>query len=260
MPLVMTDAVVLHAFDYLESSRIIRLATRDAGLQSVLARGARSSSRRFGLGLDLFASGVAQIQLRPGRELQQLDGFDLTSSRDPIARDLERFAAASALAELALRFADGDEPGDLYATLIAALDAVAAAPGDRARDVGLAAAWHLVAGFGFAPVLTRCCRCELLLADEDTATFSHGAGGCACRACAPLLPRGRPLPPEARAALRAWTTGTVGTDWPVIETAMRRAHLRLLREFLEQHLNDGRPLRAFETWERGLGTLGAALG
>lgn len=259
MPLVTTDAVVLHAIDYLESSRIIRLATRDAGLQSVLARGARTSSKRFGLGLDLFASGVAQIQLRPGRDLQQLDGFDLASTRDPIARDLERFAAASALAELALRFADGDEPGDLYTTLTAALDAVAAAPGDRARDVGLAVAWRLVASLGFAPALTACCRCELPLADDDGVTFTHAAGGCACRSCAPHLPRGRPLPPDARAALRAWTAGTAGSDWAVTGTAMRRAHLRLLREFLEQHLNDGRPLRAFEAWERGIGTIEAGV-
>jgi DNA repair protein RecO (recombination protein O) len=28
-----------------------------------------------------------------------------------------------------------------------------------------------------------------------------------------------------------------------------RAHQRLLREFLREHLTDGRPLRAFEAWE-----------
>jgi len=254
MPLVTTDAVVLHAFDYLESSRIIRLATRDAGLQSVLARGARSSNKRFGLGLDLFASGVAQIQTRPGRDLQQLEGFDLSTTRDPLARDLERFSAASALAELALRFADGDEPGALYVTLTAALDAVAGAAGARARDVGLAAAWRLLAALGFAPVLDRCCSCHEPLGDEELATFSHVAGGCACRSCSAHLPRGRALPAEARSALRAWTGGR---DCAVEDPGMRRAHLRLLREFLEQHLNDGRPLRAFENWEHGMGTPGA---
>ncbi|MEP7380047.1 MAG: DNA repair protein RecO [Gemmatimonadota bacterium] len=257
MPLFLTDAVVLHAFDYLESSRIIRLATRDTGLQSVIARGARSSSRRFGLGLDLFASGVAQIQMRPGRELQQLDDFDLTNARDALARDLERFSAASALAELALRFADGDEPGDLFATLTGAFDAIAAASGGRARDVGLAAAWRLVASLGFAPILTRCCSCESILGDEEVATFAHVAGGCTCRSCAAHLPRGRALPPDARAALRAWIAGD---EVAVEDKAMRRAHLRLLREFLEQHLNDGRPLRAFEHWERGLGIVGADVG
>lgn len=254
MPLVSTDAVVLHAFDYLESSRIIRLATRDAGLQSVLARGARSSRRRFGLGLDLFASGVAQIQTRNGRDLQQLEAFDLANARDALARDLERFSAASALAELAMRFADGDEPGDLYATLIGALDSVAAAPSDRARDIGLAAAWRLVAVLGFAPALGRCCSCHAALGDEEVVTFVQSAGGAACRSCTTHLPRGRTVPPEARAALQRWIAGNA---YPVEDSAMRRAHLRLLREFLEQHLNDGRPLRAFESWERGMGSAGA---
>ena len=41
MTLVVSDALVLHVQDYLESSRIVRLATREHGVQSVLARGAR---------------------------------------------------------------------------------------------------------------------------------------------------------------------------------------------------------------------------
>ena len=35
-----------------------------------------------------------------------------------------------------------------------------------------------------------------------------------------------------------------------LDTAARRAHQRLLREFLSEHLTDGRPLRAYEVWER----------
>jgi DNA repair protein RecO (recombination protein O) len=31
--------------------------------------------------------------------------------------------------------------------------------------------------------------------------------------------------------------------------AETRAHQRLLREFLAEHLTDGRPLRALEMWE-----------
>jgi DNA repair protein RecO (recombination protein O) len=29
-----------------------------------------------------------------------------------------------------------------------------------------------------------------------------------------------------------------------------RAHQRLLREFLEEHLTDGRPLKAYAVWEQ----------
>jgi DNA repair protein RecO (recombination protein O) len=37
-----------------------------------------------------------------------------------------------------------------------------------------------------------------------------------------------------------------------------RAHQRLLREFLREHLADDRPLRAFDVWERDDWTGGAA--
>lgn len=250
MPLVTTDALVLHAFDYLETSRIVKLATRDAGILSVMARGARASNKRFGWALDLFASGAAQIQTRPGRELQQLAGFDILSARDALSANLERFSAASALSELALRCAGSDELGEFFDVLTAGLDALAVAPPHRARDVGLAAAWRLVGALGFAPSLERCCTCHEDVAIDESAAFSHAAGGVVCARCVGSLPRGRTLPADARAALHAWV---VGRDVVVLDESMRRAHLRLLREFLEQHVNDGKPLRAFESWERGVG-------
>ncbi len=255
MPLVTTDALVLHAFDYLESSRIIRMVTRDAGLVSVLARGARSSNRRFGLGLDLFASGVAQLHVRAGRELHALGGFDVTAARGAIATDLGRFASASALSEFALRFAAGGEPGELFAELTAGFDRLAAAPASAAVDVGLAVAWHLVVALGFAPALDQCARCHAPIDPSLPVTFSHAAGGATCAGCAGAVPRGRQLPPEPRAAIRDWTAGT---GHALADDAARRAHLRLLREFLEQHLTDGRPLRALASWERQVAGAGAA--
>src|ERR687883_1333581 len=95
MPLLTTDAIVLHAFDYSETSRILRLATREAGVQSVLARGARRAKSRFGSALDLFAQGAAQLYLKEGRDLQTLSGFDVTRARPALADDLGRFAGAS---------------------------------------------------------------------------------------------------------------------------------------------------------------------
>src|SRR3954468_14620591 len=103
-----TEAVVLHAFDYLESSRIIKLLTRDFGLRSALARGARSSRKRFGSALDLFAQGSAELHVKIGRDLDTLSGFDVTRARPSLAEHLERFAGASAIAEMTLRFARDD--------------------------------------------------------------------------------------------------------------------------------------------------------
>src|SRR5947208_11101339 len=119
---VVTDAIVLHSFDYLESSRILKLITREVGLRSVLARGARRSKRRFGSALDLYAQGTAELQVKVGRELDTLSAFEVTRSRPELGAQLARFIGASAIAEFILRFArDAAHPG-LFDAVVPAFD------------------------------------------------------------------------------------------------------------------------------------------
>ncbi|MGH7717491.1 MAG: hypothetical protein ACREON_01425, partial [Gemmatimonadaceae bacterium] len=56
------------------------------------------------------------------------------------------------------------------------------------------------------------------------------------------------LPSAARACIAAWSgAGRVGA----LDLPSARAHQRLLREFLHEHLAEGRALQAFDVWERG---------
>jgi DNA repair protein RecO (recombination protein O) len=246
VPLVTTDAIVLHAFDYMETSRIYRLVTREAGVQSVLARGARRPKSRFGSAVDLFAEGEAQLSVRPSRELQTLTAFDVTHARPRLAEDLGRFIGAATIAELALRFMRDDHQPALYEVVRGALDTIASS--DDPRTATLAGAWHLIATLGFGPGVDQCSVCRTPVPDTDPAAFSHPAGGVLCASCAPTYGRTRTLPPPARAALRAWLGGK--SD-PLTSDADARAHQRLLHEFLQEHLSDGAPLRAFDVWLRG---------
>jgi DNA repair protein RecO (recombination protein O) len=252
MAIVVTDAVVLHAFDYLETSRVFRLATREGGgaVHSVVARGARRPKSRFGTAVDLFAEGTAQIAVRPGREMHNLIGFDISHSRHGLSESLQRFAAASAIAEMAARFARDDLHGAFYDELTQALDRLNVAPPAEARAVGLAAAWRLVAELGFAPTLEHCASCREMLGPYDPAVFSHSAGGVLCRPCAAHAPVGRTLPPEARLAVRDWIAGSPPASGTMGD-AEGRAHQRLLREFLHEHLTEGRELRAYDAWASG---------
>lgn len=247
MALVTTDAVVLHAFSYLESSRILRLATRDAGVISVLAKGARRSPRRFGTALDLFAEGQAQFHTKAGRDLHTLAAFDVTRSRTDLAADLGRFAAAAAVAEVLLRFAREEVQPSLYEALRTALTRLEAANDVATRAAGLAGVWHLVAELGFAPAVQQCAECHTDVALDLPAAFSHASGGTLCSNCARLAGARRVLPPQARVAIGAWLRGEESSE--DVDDAAGRAHQRLLREFLREHVIDGRPLRAFETWE-----------
>jgi DNA repair protein RecO (recombination protein O) len=247
--LLSTDAIVLHAFNYSETSRILRLATREAGVQSVIAKGARRPRSRYGSALDLFAQGTAQLYLKEGRDLQTLSAFDVTRARPAIGADLGRFASASAVAELVLRFgATNEAHTSLFDALAGALDAVAAADAARASEAGLAGAWRLVAELGFAPSVDSCGVCHAPIAAEHDLPFSHAAGGVLCTACARQYPGGRSLPPSARACIAAWSSAR---RVDALAPREARAHQRLLREFLQQHLTDGRALRAFDAWEHG---------
>ena len=243
-----TDALVLHVFDYSESSRIVRLATREAGVVSALARGARRPKSRFGSALDLFADGVAQLLIKDGRDLHTLVQFDLAHARPALGRDLDRFTGASAVAELALRFSIDDPAGALYPVLVDAMDTIGGAPDPYITTAALAGAWRLLEALGFAPALAECAGCHTALSPDDDVLFAHQAGGAVCTRCGQRVLQARRIPSAARASLVAWLNGT---PVPPLAPGEGRAHQRLLREFVRHHLEDDRPLRAFAVWEHG---------
>ncbi len=247
MPSVATDALVLHAFDYLETSRIFRLATREYGVLSVLARGVRRSTSRFGSALDLFAEGAARLEMRQGRDLQTLTGFDVTRARPELANDMARFTAAAAMSEIVQRIVTEDHAPDAYEVLRAGLDRLACAAPGSSVGIALAALWELVAVLGFAPALEVCAVCHRTLERDGALAFSHAAGGVLCSTCAPRAGASRLLPTAARAALVTWTSGVPGSAVSELEG---RSHQRLLREFLTQHLTDAHTLKAWAVWEQ----------
>ena len=247
MPSVVTAAIVLHAFNYSESSRILRLATREAGVQSVMARGARASQRRFGSAVDLFAEGEVQYEARPGRDLHTLARFDVVQSRAALGSSLPRFEGASAIAEVMLRVAGDDgTPGDAFDALRDGLDAIAA---DTDATVATTRAiWRLLGAIGFTPALDSCVACDRELPVELDVSFSAESGGVLCTGCASRVPSRR-LPASARTTLIGWLfTKDGGADSAGLDVLTVRAHQRLLRIFVHAHLNDGRPLKAFDAW------------
>ena len=247
VPLLVTEAIVLHAFDYLESSRIVKLVTRDGGMRSALAKGARKSRRRFGSGLDLFGQGTAFLHTRPGRELDTLSGFEDVRSRADLGSDLERFTGAEAIAEIVLSLGRDGADEALFDAVAVALDGLTGPTGAAAREATLAGAWRIVSALGFTPTLDECAECSRGLDAAEIALFTHSAGGVLCKRCASLSASGRKLPASARAAISGWMEGRHEAQLGESDT---RAHQRLLREFLCHHLHDGRSLRAFDMWER----------
>lgn len=255
MTLVTTPAVVLRTYRYSETSKIVRLATRELGVQSAIAKGALRPNSRFGAGLELLSEGAAQLYYRDSRDLQTLAAFDVERLRRELALDLGRFAAAAALAELMLRMAPPAPLPAAFEALVSALDDLITVPEAALDAMGVRAVWHLLGVLGFEPSLRRCVRDAVpVVADGAPVTFSTAEGGVLCDACARRLApeRATRLPPAAWRDLCAMLDGAAAL--PQYDAAHAAAHRRLAARFVRHHLEDSSTgagsLPALEFWER----------
>lgn len=241
MPLVVARALVLQSFPYSETSKILRLFTRELGLRSVIAKGALRPRSRFGGVLEPFTEGGAHFFLREGRDLHTLSGWDLVRSRQGLGRDLTGFAGASLVAELVLRSATEEPHEALFDAVVEALDAIerASAAGEGTERAALAAVWHVVALLGFAPRTGGCVTCGRALDPDEPVRFDAEGGGAACREC---RPSGRILEPGARRELAGMLRGRA----PDQIRGGHSAHRALLRAYLSAQLAPDRPLRSLE--------------
>lgn len=240
----LTPALILGAIRYGETSRIVRLATRAAGVRSAIAKGANRPRSPFGAALQLFSEGTAHL-LPTRTDLHTLTAFDLTDLHVGLAGNLERFHAAAALAELTVRFVPPLPNPELYDDLVASIALIEVAPPEALPVVGLRSLWRLIADLGLAPEVDGCARDGAPL-PEGTIGFSHRDGGFLCEACARGGVATR-LPPADREALVDLLR--TGAELPILSQRHVAAHRRLLVRWVQTHLGDV-ALPALETWQR----------
>ncbi len=239
MALIGARALVLQAFPYGDSSKILRLYCRDHGLRSVIAKGALRPRSRYGGLLEPFTEGVAHFYLKEGRDLHTLSGFDLVRSRQALGRDLGAFSGASLVAELLLRFGTEEPHPELFAAAVAALDRIVLAEPGEVVPQALAAVWEVVSLLGYRPELEACVHCGRGLVADEAARVDVDAGGTSCLRC---RPSGRILDPVSRLEVLRMSRGEPLAAPPVD----RGLHRALIRAFMATHLAPGHPLRSLD--------------
>jgi DNA repair protein RecO (recombination protein O) len=244
MPPHTTAAIVLATFPYRETSRIVRLATREQGLQSAIAKGANRPRSKFGPALQVFSEGSATLLPARSGDLHTLIQFEAERVRIGLAERLDRFASASLLSELMLQFAPASRQLESYDLLRDALAILEAAPAVAVEPLALRSLWRMVAVLGFAPELAGCARCG----GEPGAgagCFSPQDGGMLCARCSRGTVGSR-LQRSDRDALEAWLDATA--ELPVLDDPHLAAHRRLLERYIRYHLAEGAPLPALTFW------------
>jgi DNA repair protein RecO (recombination protein O) len=244
MPQVSTSSIVLSAFRYSETSKIVRLATREHGVQSAIAKGALRPKSRFGAALQLLSEGQAELLVKDHRELHILAAFDVRRLHVGLATDLERYASACALAEVMLRFAPPDPHPESFDLLQRALAQLEDAAEPEVEALGYRLLWQLASVLGFAPSIDACAIDGAPLAGGPL-PFSTREGGALCPACAGHHGAAR-LPEQDRADLVALLDPAA--PLPTLDARHGAAHRRLLARYIRHHLSEGGELPALEFW------------
>ena len=235
--IVRTDAVVLHAFDYGETSKIVRLLTRQHGVIGVMARGARRPTSTFGSTLQPTSYVQAVYYHRPQRGLQTLKETSHAVRFKRLTADLERLTLGLRVVEVARSVVEEGEAHPL------ALDLVAGAlvhVDEAEESAANAVPWlqlHLASLLGFAPDVQR----------DDVLALGDDGGRL-------QLQRGAVVPAGAsdgirasRAALRAFAvlarTGLDVAGRMRLEDGVRREVENLTDAYLRVHTESSYPDR-----------------
>lgn len=245
MSMLVTQAILLRAHPYSETSRIFRFLTAERGLIGVLSRGARRGDAKGRGAIDIFDEGELVLYFRETRDLQTFKDFSVTASRRALASDVTRFAGASILAEVVLRHAGEEEASRLYSVVRRGLDEIAAAPAEELLPRILSEGWQVVSTLGYAPQLDECVACGASLPGEgereeadSMGRFDFSAGGVRCARCG-AEGAGPRVGPTARRQLMEMVAGGTPSDF-----AAPAAHLRLFGDFVTYHVSDARPLKS----------------
>jgi len=149
--IVTTDAVVLRAMDYGESSCIATLFTYEYGKISVLARGSRKPKSKFGSVLEPLSYIQAVIYLKPTRDLQSITDATFVRSFPVTRESIERIEIGLRMVELTNAvMQDAQQNADVFTLLVSALTALGTTT-DVVRNILPFFQVRIASILGFAP-------------------------------------------------------------------------------------------------------------
>lgn len=192
---VNTAALLLRSVDYREADRIVTLLTEQRGCLGAIARGARSSRRRFAGALEPFA--LLEVEVVPPRTdgLWRLQSARVVRGYLGILSQLQRMnGAGAALGVLRDLLVEAPAEPGLFDETVALLQQLDACPLPRVRPIRLAYLARILALSGWEPDLSACGYCQRVPRKEQAAEFDPVAGHLVCRACG-----GGPMRVSARA-------------------------------------------------------------
>ncbi len=249
MSIEKTEAVVLRAVNYRDSSKIATFYTKRYGKMSAIAKGARNPKSKFGSLLQPLNYLQIVFYRRENRELQYISSTEFIRYFKSLTSDMERLSIAMSLVEIVNRVMhDEEENGKIFELLVDSLtilDLRDSVPG----NVFIHFCLHMAISLGFAPGFTTCLRCgkRIDLEKERKVCYVIEKGGPLCDNCGVSISSGFLLSASALPVLESVVrlspavAGKAGME-PAIRSELRD----FVFVYLKRHSGSLKDLKSLE--------------
>lgn len=190
MSIEKTEAIVLRAVNYRDTSKIVTFYTKRYGKMSAIAKGARNPKSKFG---SLFQP-LNYLQIvfyrRENRQLQYVSSSDFVKYFKSLTTNVEKLSVAISLIEIVNRVMHDEEENErLFGLLVDSLDELnnlsVEAKETSPLNVFIHFGLHLAMNLGFAPNFGNCLICSKSINVEKKRKISYviEKGGPLCEEC-----------------------------------------------------------------------------
>ena len=175
-----TEAIVLKAIDFRETSRIATFYSKNYGKVKGVLKGIRKDPKKFGSHVDKFSvNDIVYYQYR-NSDLHLISQCDLRQYFFPIRQDLKKALAVSYILELVDKIMPSEESNpDIYQLMIDFLTSLETIT-ESSKLVHIFQI-KILSLSGFKPYLDLCLQCEKKI--KGKAKFSMQRGGLLCLQC-----------------------------------------------------------------------------
>jgi DNA repair protein RecO (recombination protein O) len=244
--IVSTEAIVLHAMKYGETSKIVTLYTRLYGKQKVIAKGVRTAKNRVGASLEPMTIASAVFYKKQNRDLSLLSKCEIAVPLKNIFSVEEKMIAGLALIELlSVTMHEEHEDEPVFLTAVEALREIDRAP-KNPLNVFISFVLGLIHRFGYSLTLDRCMQCGAPAEEtKGTLRFQLSEGTVVCQSCAESFAlSGMPLSLGALKSLQFLMRSTPAESTSLtLSTRVRDEVLEILFAFMKYHIAGMRTLR-----------------
>ena len=247
-----TEAVVLSAMKFRDTSKIVRLYTKEFGKVSVIAKGARDAKSKFRGSLEPMNYVGCVIYRNNNRELQLLSQCDIIQTFRSLSDSMEKMFAAMSAVELVDIVSHGeDENQTLFDLLLNHIRVVNSAT----KQPSLALYYFetkLSELLGFKPELMRCTHCENCMEreEENYRGYATTSSGILCANCSEGLNNAEKISTASLAVLqRLQAANVVDSIMDMqLQPGTHDEVQRSLRSHLQNHIEGFRGLHSEEVF------------